>query len=275
MRRYPGVVFWFVASFIMAGITTPGVAEQVTFLGTTTTKEGNRVHLSGKLTKPAGSGLFPAVVLLHGCGGIERHDDEWAETLAKWGYVALQVDSLSPRTESNICMNPFLVSFAVRVADAYDGQHYLAGLPYVIPTRIAVMGWSHGGITTLAAVSPRNYALSAGLFGGHLPRKPAAAFNAAIAFYPYCTGPLTDTEVPLLILIGELDDWTPAALCEINAPSKRGHNEVILNVYPGAYHAFDWEGLNMTYQGHRLEYNAAATADAKNQVKAFLDKYLK
>jgi dienelactone hydrolase len=55
------------------------------------------VTLTGKLTKPQGDGPFPAVVLMHGCTGIGKHQEDWAARFASWGYVALQVDSLGPR----------------------------------------------------------------------------------------------------------------------------------------------------------------------------------
>jgi len=57
-----------------------------------------------KLTKPDGDGPFPAVVLLHGCGGMtSSYPNQWDQRLAEWGYVSLQVDSLTPRMISSIC----------------------------------------------------------------------------------------------------------------------------------------------------------------------------
>ena len=53
------------------------------------------VEITGKLSKPEGAGSFPTVVLLHSCFGIRPYQDRWATKLAKWGYVALQVDSFS------------------------------------------------------------------------------------------------------------------------------------------------------------------------------------
>src|ERR1700759_4312484 len=60
--------------------------------------------LQGLLRRPAGSGPFPAVVLLHSCNGNwKRLDERWGKQLAPWGYVTLTVDSFGPRGIDNTC----------------------------------------------------------------------------------------------------------------------------------------------------------------------------
>jgi len=272
------VIIWSVVIFAIWLLGSSAfAAENVSFKGTTKVASGDLVALTGKLTKPQGDGPFPAVVLLHGCSGIGKGSDDWAERLATWGYVALQVDSLGPRGQSEVCANPFGVPFHIRAQDAYDAKSYLSGLPFVDRTRIAGMGWSHGGLTTLASVSKSNYATSAAFVTTNLePPKQGGPFRAAIAFYPFCLGQLDDSNAPLLILIGERDTWCPAALCQMKMPSGKTANEVILKIYPGAYHAFDWEGVDLVrLQRHRLLYNPEALADSIVQVREFLAKHLK
>ena len=46
---------------------------------------------------PGNTALYPAVVLLHGCGGISSHSAAIADRLGAWGYVALAVDTLGSR----------------------------------------------------------------------------------------------------------------------------------------------------------------------------------
>jgi dienelactone hydrolase len=139
------------------------------------------------------------------------------------------------------------------------------------------MGWSHGGITTLASVSKSNYATSAAFITTNLEApKRWVPFRAAIAFYPFCIGQLDDSNAPLLILIGELDTWCPAALCQMKMPSGKTANEVILKIYPGAYHGFDWKVVDMVMlKRHRFLSNPAALADSIVQVKEFLAKQMK
>jgi dienelactone hydrolase len=66
--------------------------------------------------------------------------------------------------------------------------------------------------------------------------------------------------VPTLILIGELDDRTPAKKCQEMMTQRSGKgSSVQLDVYPGARHGFDSAGLKTGIEayGHRMEYNAA------------------
>lgn len=274
------VISWLLAGILIIGIVTLSAAEDVSFQGTTKTKAGDLVMLKGKLTKPQGDGPFPAVVMLHGCRGIDKAQDAWAERFASWGYVALQVNSLASRGEENICATPFIITFPTRVQDAYDAKSYLGGLPFVDRNRIAVAGWSHGGAITIASVSPLNYLVWANINQTYmsLARKPEAPFRAAIAFYPFiCVAPLSDSEAPLLILVGDADIPAPVAFLKKNMPQKKTAHKVILKVYKGAYHTFDAEGVNTQAPNSpvRFKYDQKVAADAIVQVKGFLAKNLK
>lgn len=252
-------------------------AENVSFKGTTKIATGDFVTLTGKLTKPKGDGPFPAVVLMHGCEGIHKTLDHWADRLAGWGYVALEVDSFGPRGYSDICENTFQVSPIVRAQDAYDAKSYLSGLPFVDCNRIGLIGWSHGGSTALAVVSGSNYsAIAAVVKTNSEPPKGWVPFRAAVAFCPNCRGQLDDTNAPLLLLAAELDTWNPAALCRSKMPSGKTANEVMLKIYPGVYHGFDYEGYDIVMlKRHRLRYDPAAATDSMAQVKEFFAKQLK
>ena len=69
--------------------------------------------------------------------------------------------------------------------------------------------------------------------------RPSPAF--AVAFYSGCEVELKrgfGTDVPLLMLVGEADDWTPAASCHALARAPTGRAPQIEG-YEGAYHGFD------------------------------------
>jgi hypothetical protein len=64
--------------------TTQTSAVELTFPDLAST-----LQLRGSLYRPDGPGPFPAVVALHGCGGIRPRLHQWAATLHQWGYVVL------------------------------------------------------------------------------------------------------------------------------------------------------------------------------------------
>jgi dienelactone hydrolase len=248
-------------------IESPKDPSAVSFQSSAVTYDGSGpLNLTGRLKKPEGNGPFPAIVLLHGCGGLSpKRDHRWAQRLAGWGYVTLQVDSFRPRGLSGVCTFSRRDSTDIlqkRVTDAYDAKRYLAELPFVDRSRIAVMGWSHGGTTTILTLHP----------------KTDDPFRAAIAYYPSCRI-LTGLNAPLLILIGDADDWTPSSRCVAMLPKEQTAAEITLKVYPDAYHGFDTLGANTNVRGssgmHHLQYHPEAAADSIIQVWAFFDKYLK
>jgi len=180
-------------------------AEWVGFEGRTV--GGDKLQLRGILNKPIGDGPFPAVVLFCGCGGLKNENDAkqqeaWAKRLTSWGYVSLQVDSYGPRNYDTVCDNNYAVNSLMRSYDAYSVKSYRATLAFVDSKNLAVMGWSHGGWAVMRIVD--------GLYRD----TDSTAFQAAIAFYPWCDM-LSDLDTPLLILSGEKDEMCPASSCEL------------------------------------------------------------
>ena len=211
--------------------------------------QGEPVQLNALQFRPAGSGPFPALVLLHGCGGmytpsgyITASYRRWAELLAEDGYVALLVDSFNPRGHRTICelqKRPILES-RERVEDAYAAARWLSQQPYVGAGRIGLLGWSNGGTGTLYALRPAS--------------RVDPAFRAAVAFYPGCrTLSRAKTPyqpyAPLLILAGGADDWTPAAPCADLVDIAKGQSAPAnIVVYPDAHHSFDRVNLPVRYR---------------------------
>ena len=86
---------------VLAVGTRPGrAAESVTFQSAGSEQS---VTLSGRLYHPPGGAKVPAVVMLHGCSGIQDFELAYGGWLAGQGYAALMVDSLGPRGLSDIC----------------------------------------------------------------------------------------------------------------------------------------------------------------------------
>jgi len=278
-------------------------------MGLTVTPVGGDVKLSATLFKPEGSGPFPAIVMMHGCGGPGPRNSgalwRWANELVAQGYVTLIPDSFTPRgLPKGICTGGAegrVASGSVRAADAYGALALLRTLPFVDGKRVGLMGNSHGGRTTLAALvaSTQDKLLAAAQRDG---------FAAGLALYPRCDtrygawtitrrdgegGPVTGYRgiyvptVPLLILAGELDDWTPAEPCRVLVETSRaaGH-PLAIKVYPGAHHGFDNDTpvrfvaargnpSSATGKGATTGGNPEAWADAKLQVRDFFARHLK
>ena len=268
-----------IAASVMASATLLGAAaaETVRF-------PGKDVALIGEIFVPAGRGPHPAVVALHGCAGLydgkgrltPRHVD-WAERLVARNFVVLFPDSFGSRGAAGQCRSEDRVArpSRERVDDVLAARAYLQRRGDVLKAAIALLGWSNGGSTVLYAIRKER-----------APGDAAPDFAAAVAFYPGCRTPYEGgrwhARLPLLILIGEADDWTPAAPCRALAgDAARAGEPVSIAVYPGAYHDFDHpdlpirvrRGLAYTGDGRgtaHLGTDPAARADAIRRVPAFL-----
>lgn len=225
--------------------------------------------LSGWLYRPSGAGPFPGIVLAHTCGGVSEHTDIWGKRLAAWGYVVVAPDSFGPRGYKAVCTNGAAVTGNMRVADVAGALEFLRRQTFVVGDRLGLIGHSHGGWTTVRSVQ-RAYGLA------------QHGLRAAVAYYPLCQ-PAFDTgvDVPLLILIGDKDDWTLAENCRRLQAAGFTRPELVEAIYyPNAYHSFDSDQPNRTVAGansssHRLAFDPTAAADAEARTKAFFEKHLR
>ncbi|KWO45876.1 dienelactone hydrolase [Burkholderia sp. MSMB1459WGS] len=211
--------------------------------------DGPTTMLDGYLFPAPGAGRHPALVFLHGCGGmfaksgkIYARDRDWAERFNAAGVTVLEVDSFTPRGHGEMCAPAHFVGdiYRARPFDAYGALRYLQTLDTVQPDRIGVLGWSQGGGTVLNAIRASSPARPASL--------PDGDFRAAVAFYPAscnttAQGPAWQSPVPLLVLIGEGDVWTPYAACKTLFDSVAPGTDATFHAYPGAYHDFDWPNM--------------------------------
>jgi dienelactone hydrolase len=245
--------------------------------------------LDGYLLTAEGAGPHPAVVFLHGCGGLIGHsgsimlrERHWGDRLNASGVTVLMVDSFNPRRHGEMCApDHFDASiYRSRASDAYAALRYLQSLDGVRPDRIGLMGWSEGGGALLNAIRGSSRARPQAL--------PEGDFRAAVAVYPAsCNtrrqGATWSSPTPLLVLIGQGDVWTPAEPCRELIESAATGSAATIHVYADAYHDFDWPDVPV----HRLPAfktragvipivgtNGAARADAQQRVSDFLASHL-
>ena len=219
------------------------------------------------LTQPDGTGPFPAVILLHGCNGIDSAQQFWVDRLTGWGYAVLRLDSFSARGVTTVCapnQQP-LVTRVDRAGDVLSAALWLRTQPFIDGARIGVLGESHGGVTAME--------VTRGVYEDLYP----GLLKAAVDYYGTCLTPNLHGKVPLLALAGDADTWGfPARTCEEFASQLRPDQPMQVVVYPGAVHSFDDPELRrLIYKlGHPMAYDASAAEDSFTKVKAFLDRYV-
>jgi dienelactone hydrolase len=227
-------------------------------------------HIQGYLAKPEGAGPFPAVIGLHGCGGMpDTTKRKLADELVGSGYVVLLVDSFATRGVEHACTGGYADVAGMRRSDAYGALAFLALQTFVDPSRVAAVGFSQGGWVALLVAEANSFEPFVG--PSHL------GFRAVVALYPLCKGVAGRLVIPTLILVGALDDWTPAADCSEKIDAWRTDGVPIEQVvYPGVYHSFYYPELQpgRTIFGHWLEYNEEAATDATRRMREFLKRHL-
>lgn len=237
------------------------------------------------LPAPQAPGPRPAVVALHGCGGLYARDGrtlrrgflEYAERLHRAGYHVLLPDSFGSRGEGSICTitgaeRP--VKVEMRRTDVIDAVRWLAQRPEVDARKIALLGWSHGGATALAAINAA---------------RGAAPVAGAVVFYASCGGLISQPyrlDAPLLLLLGEKDDWTPPTQCRRWVEHMRAAQpdaDITLRVYADSYHGFDSAGpvrlrtdvrSRANPDGVHVGGNPAARAQSQQEMDRFLARVL-
>jgi len=243
------------------------VPQQVTFVN------DQGFTLMAWLFKPSGQGPFPAVVMLHGCSGVYSYGNpakgiavlyrEWGDRLVKAGYVALLVDSFTPRKAPNQCGNGSVGVSEVndRPHDAYAGLRYLRSISYVSANRIGLMGWSHGGSATMATMDETYF-------------DAFSSFKAAVEFYPGCGmwgafGGVNNSTwkpyAPLLLLIASADKVVKPSYCRtrVSTAQSLGAANLSLTAFTGAQHSFDMaRSLGNGWVQADLDAKAAADTQA-------------
>lgn len=276
-RRLMRLLSALIACAAVFGAATGTVAaEQVEI------KQGGTT-LRGALYRPDGPGPSPAVVAMHGCGGltgksgaITARFQDWGERLQAAGFAVLFPDSFGSRGLGSQCTNRQRTVHASRerIDDANAARQWLQSQSWVTRDRVSLIGWSNGASATLYTVGEK-----AGL--------PAAGpdFHSAVALYPGCRELQAagwTPRMPILILSGLADDWTPAAPCqEMVAAARSRGAPVEIVTYPAAYHDFDVpnepvrqsQGLAFSGNGSGMAHHGtdpAARADAIKRVPQWL-----
>jgi dienelactone hydrolase len=146
----------------------------------------------------------PAVLFMHGCGGIGRPDQDahlWAKLIAAAGYVAILPDSLA-RSDRPLSCDPatrkaglFPGVYEMRREEIVLAANLIRMAPWFDGKAMILMGYSEGAV--VAVNSPFDN------FTGII----ATSWTCNLAGFPALHGIKLPAKVPLLTLVHEADPW--------------------------------------------------------------------
>src|SRR6266702_1385301 len=233
------------ASFVCALARAQTARIEIVSIQTTTltdeqflngVREGKPVTIAGELRIPRpGTERLPAVVFMHGSGGVNASHDRWAQEMLGMGIATFVMDSFTGRGIVETSTDQTRLGRLAMIVDAYRALDLLARHPRIDPERIALIGFSRGGQS----------ALYAGVRRFQRMHGPAGLEYAAyIPFYAACNTTFREdgdvTARPIRIHHGLADDYVPVAPCRPYVARLRAANkDIVLTEYPNAHHAFD------------------------------------
>ena len=229
------------AQTIPAGI--PGRIEVHSLASTTLTTDefllgnaqGKPVLLGGELRLPVGTtAKFPAVILVHGSGGIGGAMDMWIHHLNQAGIATFVVDTFSGRGIVSTVQDQTQLGSLSMMVDAYKALELIAAHPRIDAKHIYVMGFSKGAVASIFSASTRFKKM----YGGR------AQFAGHIGLYTPCnTRYIGDTDLtgaPLRLFHGITDDYVNIIPCRgfVEELKKKGV-DVTLTEFPDSDHSYD------------------------------------
>ncbi|MEQ1517576.1 MAG: dienelactone hydrolase family protein [Usitatibacteraceae bacterium] len=215
-----------------------------------TSLTGEPINITGHLFLPASAtekDKSPAIILVHGSGGIyEAMLDYWPKQFNGAGYAVFALDTFGPRGVKSTAEEQSAVPFAADVADAFSALKLLASHPRIDASRIAIMGFSRGGIATWRAAVERVIAaqsaaqnLPAGLrFAAHIP----VYSGGCVGIFRMIVKPGVFSKSPMLWVHGDADDYAAMGPCRDYAEKiNQAGTPAEFFTIAGARHKFDMD----------------------------------
>jgi len=189
--------------------------------------DGKPAVIAGELRIPKpGTDKLPAVILVHGSGGVSAATDRWAQEINSLGVAAFILDSFSGRGITSTANDQSQLDSLAMLIDAYRALGILAQHPRIDANRIGIMGFSKGAVAAVYSSNQRFQKLYA---------PEGVKFATHVGFYTPCNTAYRDddktTLVPIRLFHGIADDWV--------ARLKAAGADASLTEYPDATHAYD------------------------------------
>ncbi len=232
-------------------------SEAASIASTAVKYPGEGVTLEGYLSRPKGTGPYPAVIVIHENRGLNDHIREVARRLASQGYAALAVDLLSRQGGTGSMADPDAARAAFRnvsneavVQDLNSAYNYLQSHAMVRQGQTGVIGFCWGGERSFLYATANPNLKAAVVFYGTTPKEAAMA----------------DIQAPVLANYGETDQRITSRVPETEAAMRRLGKSYDFKIYPGAGHAF--------FNDTGARYDETAAADAWTRTLEFFKKNL-
>lgn len=293
--RWVGFASLLARSLVVAAVMAPGLAtaqpyatgEAVTIPGAEIPGWGQATGVEGHFGRPANEAKTPAVLILHGSGGVDGRGAYYAKALQDAGIATLEITMFTPggrpRAGTKASM-PF----------AAAALKWLAARPDIDARRLGVLGFSWGGTMTVLMSSE----FVQEWLGKDVPKPVAFA-----PLYPTCANiarilknranvyyeaEQRMSATPMLIQVGTKDDYEVDehgcdALVASWPPAAR--EATTIRYYEGATHGFDIQGRSRQFNDEfaqggrggtvRMSPSPQDASEARAAVVAFFVKYLK
>ena len=226
----------------------------------------------------------PAVIIVHGSGGVDSRGGHYVQELNKIGIATLEVDLWAARGVKSASERPKNV--VETLPDTFAALNFLATNPNINAAKIGVTGFSWGGVVSMLSADAKYrdmFAVKGQSFAAHAPFYPVCWVYNKVPGYEF----KDLTGAPVLIQGGKADLYDLPDTCEkmLETVPANDRATVKLIMHDNATHAWERrepDGVAFDPYSHMgkggevpLKYNAKATEDGTNAVLEFFTKNLK
>jgi carboxymethylenebutenolidase len=229
-------------------------------------------EIGGYLARPAAAGPHPAMIVIHEAGGLGEHIRDVVNRFANLGYVALGPDLYTreggpPDMNDRESLMKRLFSMPdERVLGDLEGAAGLLRSREDVTGKVGCIGFCMGGrYTLLLATAGDTLDAAVDCWGGFVdaatpeerssPERPTPPLEL-----------LGQLSCPLMVAIGAEDQNPSPALADQIRERSAGGQEVDVEVYEGAGHAF--------FADYRPSYRPEPAARLWGKVVPFLARHL-
>jgi dienelactone hydrolase len=223
------------------------IAVKTSFPAFPVSHEGRNWHTAGELREPLpeGDARRPAVLIVHGSAGVDSRAEAYAAALNRAGLITFEIDLWAARAIASAQERPR--SPFETLPDAYAARDCLAARSSVDASRIAIMGFSWGGVMSMLTATRAvhaQYGSSGQPFAAHAPLYPVCwLYNRMPGFdFRELSG------APVFIQTGTDDHYDDPDACArlVETLPEKARAHVHYRTYDGATHAWDRREPDMT-----------------------------